>query len=38
MQQMHSAESHYKSQVAKLESDLEDQRAKNNVRILKYAQ
>lgn len=36
LQKMHSVESHYKSQVSKLESDLEDQRAKNNVsRLLK---
>ena len=31
LQKMHSAESHYKTQVEKLEHDLEDQRAKNNV-------
>lgn len=31
LQKMHSVESHYKSQVSKLEADLEDQRAKNNV-------
>ena len=31
LQKMHTVESDYKSQVSKLESDLEDQRAKNNV-------
>ena len=31
LQKLHSAESQLKSQVSKLESDLEDQRAKNNV-------
>ena len=31
VQKMHTVESDYKSQVSKLESDLEDQRAKNNV-------
>jgi len=30
LQKMHTVESDYKSQVSKLESDLEDQRAKNN--------
>lgn len=34
LQKMHSAESHYKSQVSKLEADLEDQRAKNNVSLV----
>merc|ERR1712223_2318073 len=30
LEKMHTVESDYKSQVSKLESDLEDQRAKNN--------
>ena len=33
LQKLHSAESQLKSQVSKLESDLEDQRAKNNVSV-----
>ncbi len=31
LQKMHTVESHYQTQVSKLEADLEDQRAKNNV-------
>merc|ERR1712172_323095 len=38
LQKMHTVESDYKSQVSKLESDLEDQRAKNNdTRVLEAA-
>ena len=33
LQKLHSAESQLKSQVSKLESDLEDQRARNNVSV-----
>ena len=34
LQKMHTVESHYQTQVSKLEADLEDQRAKNNVSIV----